>query len=460
LFQIALIGIQWRWFAIKRAKTAMTPNKKHIMKLKQQTLTFALILGSGVCLYAQGQTTATPAAGSATANTTGTAASEPFVKIQGTDVKFAGVPPVTFHGFASQGFLISDKYNYLGDSTRGSFRFSEFALNASMNPAPRTRIAAQGFSYCVGKAGNYDVDLDYGLIEYRVADSFGIRAGRVRRQEGLYNHIQDLDVARTWVLLPQGIYPARWRDMYTTVDGGQVFGNFSLGKAGGIEYELYSGLQRPKLNGGLAWQKANIPPYSKLTDINSPWMNGFQLWYQTPVEGLRAGVAFNIDKNITFATANNRTTRGTPYVQHYSLEYLRGPWTFQAEYFTYAVKYHVTGAGLPDRFVRIAPDAWFLSGAYRFNRYVEVGSYYSEYYPDIHNRSDLAYAKANAGSPGSDSHQRDVALSVRVDPLSWWTIKAEVHMIQGTGQLYDTVSNPVRDDRWWPMLALKTTLSF
>lgn len=34
------------------------------------------------------------------------------------------------HGFASQGFLISDKYNYLAhDSKKGSFQYNELGIN-------------------------------------------------------------------------------------------------------------------------------------------------------------------------------------------------------------------------------------------------------------------------------------------------------------------------------------------
>ena len=87
------------------------------------------------------------------------------------------LPPVDFHGFVSQGFLYSSKYNYLGDSSQGSFKFTEAALNASFNPFPRTRISAQAFTYDVGDAGNYDVVLDYAQVEYTFNDYFGIRAG-------------------------------------------------------------------------------------------------------------------------------------------------------------------------------------------------------------------------------------------------------------------------------------------
>src|ERR1039457_5608376 len=71
------------------------------------------------------------------------------------------LPPVDFHGFVSQGFIASDKYNYLGDSTRGSLLFTEAGLNASINPFPRTRITAQAFLFDVGNVGEYNLALDY-----------------------------------------------------------------------------------------------------------------------------------------------------------------------------------------------------------------------------------------------------------------------------------------------------------
>src|SRR3954466_8799332 len=64
------------------------------------------------------------------------------------------LPPLTFHGFVSQGFLASTKYNYLdSDSKNGSFRFTEAGLNVSMNPFPRTHSTAQGFLFDVGHVG-------------------------------------------------------------------------------------------------------------------------------------------------------------------------------------------------------------------------------------------------------------------------------------------------------------------
>lgn len=409
----------------------------------------------------QGQQTppANPPAPSAAPPAATSTDSHPMVSFQGTELHVGNLPPVSFHGFASQGFLVSDTYDYLGHTTAGSGRFSEFGLNASLNPAPRTRIAAQAFSYAVGQAGDYDVVLDYALAEYTFCNEVGIRAGRVRREEGIYNDIVDLDMARTWVLLPQGMYPAMWRDMYSTIDGGEVFGSLPLSKVGTVDYELYSGVQRPKLNGGLAAVQENR--LSPLASINSPWLNGGQIWWNTPLNGLRLGAAVNYDKDVTYVTKTGRRSVGSPLVQHYSIDYNWHAWTFQAEYFTYIIDYHQTGGGRPSAIRHIEPDSWYVSAAYRFNKWFEAGSYYTEYYTDKRYRTAAAYKAHNPpGTPGSDAEQRDLAVALRFDPMPWWIIKVEGHMIQGTANLNNNRANPVRDDRWWPMLALKTSFTF
>jgi hypothetical protein len=364
------------------------------------------------------------------------------------------LPPVNFHGFISQGFIASSEYNYLGHSSQGSFKFTEAGLNLSLNPLPRTRIAAQAFTYAVGEAGQYDVVLDYALAEYTFNDYIGIRGGRIRRPEGIYNDIQDVDLARTFVLLPQGMYNARWRDFYVALDGGELFGTLPLARFGSLSYSLYYGIERPKLNGGLSLQKANLPPFSPLVSLNAPEMGGGQLWWNTPLNGLRTGVALNYVRDLTFRTASGQQSQGSPFTQRYSLEYVWHAWTFQAEYLRFKINYDISGGGPPNTTRLVEPDSWYLGAAYRFNKWIEAGSYYTEYYADVHNRSGAGLAFP------SDASQKDLALSLRYDVTDWWILKVEGHYIRGTAQLLDNAANPVRGDNGWWLLAVKTTFSF
>lgn len=377
------------------------------------------------------------------------------------------MPPLEFHGFASQGFLYSSDYNYLANDTKnGSFQFSEVGLNVAMNPFPHTRIAAQGFDFDVGNVGQYDPFLDYALIEYTVNDEVGIRAGRIRRPSGIYNSIQDIDLARTYVLLPQGMYDARWRDWSAGLDGGELFGEFSFRKAGSLSYEAYAGKVTMQENGGVARYAENANNLSVGTLDDTPTFGG-QLWYNTPVSGLRVGAAVAYMSNFGFTGSTTAMipvapgvfvpadvtahSVGNVFFQQYSVEYLWRNWTFQAEYYTYDFsgwghnQIYIPAASKTLSTLQVAsdnPETWYAAVSHRFNKHVELGTYYSMW-------------------QDASLKQNDLALCLRLDLKDWWIFKIEGHYIEGTGLLRDQANNPhVDNNSGWFMLALKTTVSF
>ena len=365
------------------------------------------------------------------------------------------MPPLTFHGFASQGFLASTKYNYLDKDTKnGSFRFTEAGLNAAVDPFPRTHIAAQAFLFDVGDIGKYEPMLDFASVEYTFNDYIGVRGGRIRRPEGIYNQVIDVDLSRTSILLPQGIYDARWRDFYADLDGGEIFGTLPMSKAGSLSYEIYYGITRPSNEGGIAELLHNkLPPGSSVA-INQPPTVGGQLWWNTPLDGLRAGAGglhvedseFTLGINLPpppfgpgKITSISKSKIDTGII---SLDYEWNHWTFQAEYLR---TWMSPGA---------IYDTWYASVDYRFNKWFQAGTYYTEYYPNSFDRDgkDLP--------AHSDGYQKDIALSLRFDLTSWWIFKLEGHYIRGTALLNDNGANPSRGGDGWFMFAGKTTFSF
>jgi hypothetical protein len=376
-----------------------------------------------------------------------------------------GEKTASFHGFASQGFLASTDYDYLGRSRDGSFEFNEFGLNTSISPFNRTRITAQAFTFDVGNVGNYELILDYASIEYTVNDHVGFRGGRVRRPGGIYNHIQDVDLARTAILLPQGMYDARWRDFSTSIDGGLVFGSFSLGSGGALSYEAYAGYMNLSKEGGVARILENgLPPapIGGFSGIDKSLIAGGQLWWNTPVDGLRFGVSggqvFDFTWHISvappFGPGGMKTEVDIPFGQ-VSLEYQKDGWTFQTEYYTYKT----TGFDMLENGMILAPtssqpDVWYVGLSKRLTPWLELGSYYTEYFTDVDNRGGVGTAVP------SDAFQKDAALSARFDITDWWIFKLEGHYIRGTGLLHSSTLNPVRNDDGWWLFAAKTTLSF
>ena len=92
---------------------------------------------------------------------------------------------------------------------------------------------------------------------------------------------------------------------------------------------------------------------------------------------------------------------------------------FQAEYQLQYYNSHTEAQGntVPNSYTHAAPQVRYGGVAYRVNKWLEVGSYYTEYYADANNSHG-----AEMVTP-SDAYQKDVALSLRFDPKPWWVIK-------------------------------------
>ena len=206
-------------------------------------------------------------------------------------------------------------------------------------------------------------------------------------------------------------------------------------------------------------------PLASLSGIDSSLITGAQLWWNTPLDGLRLGAsggqvwdfAWNIRLDPALTSLPSTVTRHTesdiPFVC-LSAEYLWEGWTFQAEYYSIFLDFVDTIGGTQVSGDKYATDAWYVGASYRVNNWLELGTYYTEYYADTADR------RGHARSVSSDAFQKDLALSSRFDITDWWLFKLEGHWIRGTALLQDAVHNPSRNgDSWW-MFAAKTTFSF
>lgn len=446
--------------------TDTTTNHKHYIGNKQNMKKNRLDRSLGICVIATCiaiSSHADPTASNASSSAAGE--SRPFLKWDGTSLTIGKLPTLDFHGFLSQGYLLSSDYNYLGQTTEGgSFKFTEAGVNTSFSPFERTRISAQGFLFDVGDdVGKYQPILDYAQVEYTFNNHIGVRGGRIRRAQGIYNSIVDVDLARTSVLLPQGMYDSRFRDFYASLDGGEFFGSIPLGKGGSLSYEAYGGIVSPSMNGGITKEFNDkyygfrvpiapgvyLPATVQLDSIGSAPLGGVQLWWNTPVDGLRvggsatyvSGMVFDSTVIIPLAAIRRRQSVPVDFSMYQgSLEYVWKQWTFQTEY--------MMRTQSPQGETAIYTDSWYVSADRRFNKWFDAGVYYTEYYGDTTQRGN------------SQKHQKDTALSLRFDLKDWWIFKVEGHYINGTGLLKDSVANPVRDNNGWFMLAVKTTFSF
>ena len=372
---------------------------------------------------------------------------------------------IQFGGFASQGFIANTGNNdYLGETSKGTFDFREYAVNSSYSTG-QFRVGAQAFGQKLGDYGDDKIKLDWATIDYQPAQWFGLRVGRVKTPRGLYNEALDVDSVRPFVLLPQSVYDARLRDFNSAFNGGMLFGNVGIGHAGSLDYRAYYGDIPLSTSSGASDYFNNDAPIPNAY-IGMDYTVGGSLFWNTPVQGLRTGYSFTRYNN--FGAGRSAPAGGPPgapnliidrttpnYDRHLlSVEYIKGDWTFAGEAgedtatYTLALPSNVAGNGNTQDFT--AKYA-YISAARRFTPRFEAGSYVSYSYDVI------------TGIAPMNLKQLDYALSAHFDINDHLLVKAEVHYMDGSGKLFNTATHaqPIEGrDNSWVLFAVKTTLSF
>ena len=346
------------------------------------------------------------------------------------------------HGFASQGALLTSDNNYLAHTERGSLEFTEAGINFTKSLDDRLSVGLQLFARDLGPTGSYAAMFDWLYLDYRWQDWLGLRAGRVKLPHGLYNDTSDIDAAQPVILLPQSVYPATNRNFLLAQTGLELYGYYSMGSAGSLDYHVYAGtlyLSIPDSNG------------LHIETLEVPYIAGGRLLWETPVEGLRVGAsvlsgelegAYTVPMPApTRVEFDVRSTNGLG-----SVEYLRKGVLLAAEYGRSIGKSTVG----PTTTHTTAEQAYGLAG-YRWRPWLQTTAYYSLYHPDVRQRS------------GREHHHYDAAAAVRFDVSPHWIVKLETHFVQGTAalspQLNDGKPLSALTNHWW-LLAAKTTVYF
>jgi len=373
---------------------------------------------------------------------------------------------IQFGGFASQGYLANTGHNdYLGQTSKGTFDFREYAASASWANGP-WRIGAQAFGQKLGRYGDDKIMLDWATVDYQPAQWFGVRAGRVKMPRGLYNEALDLDAVRPFVLLPQSVYDNRLRDFDSFFDGGMVYGNRGRPGSGSIDYRFFYGKKPLSLNSGASdYFNADAPFVNKAIGIKS--VIGGSVFWNTPVNGLRVGYSFSRFQDFdTVRYVIPKKADGHKFTPNYdrhlfSVEYIKAEWVFAAEAGRENVSYAVLYPSLPPTpaltGVRLFSKYryYYLSAARRINRWLEVGTYFSY--------SNFTQTGVNVLIGFPQLRQGDTALSLRFDATDHLIFKLEGHYMDGAGKIFDFPAYPqpvAQRDNAWSMIAVKSTYTF
>jgi hypothetical protein len=347
---------------------------------------------------------------------------------------------VQVHGFASQGFVYTDENNWLTMNTsQGSGAMTDMGLTVSSQLTDKFRVGAQVYDRNLGELGRWHPSLDWAVADYRFNNWLGIRAGKVKTTLGLYNDSQDLDSLHVFAPLPQSVYPTDLRDTMIAHAGGDLYGNVPLRHhLGDLAYTAYVGHRSDSIYSGYPYLVTNSQVYFRS-------MGGLQyggdLRWNTPVTGLMIG-ASRMNEEITgkgtFVNPLNPSAGLVPYeisstsywTNGYYGEYIAHGLRIDAEYRRHFSRQpYVAGTE-----VEIDTRAWYVSGAYRIRKHIEVGSYYSHY--TVTNvvggpLGSLFPSQTETDLP--QNHVYDKVAAARIDLNRYTYVKLEGHFINGYG---------------------------
>lgn len=379
--------------------------------------------------------------------------------------------PVEVHGFVSQGFIKTTQNNYLAESKRGSFEFSEVAINFSKDLTDRMRIGMQLFTHDLGPLGNYRTRFDWFYLDYHFFDWLGVRAGRTKLPFGLYNESSDIDAARVPILLPQSVYPVSNRDFLLAQTGAEVYGNVAIGPVGSLEYRLY---------GGTVFFDTSDATLA-FSNISVPYILGGRLMWQTPVPGLQAGGSvqtLRIDADLPAAqVAQLQMAGGLPagfsgdlplkipaLLGVGSVEYSANDLLVAAEYSRWRVSIESPIPALAAE--KSVSERFYVMSSYHVRPWLSPGLYYSVMFPHASDRSGKKPepdSPPNAPPLGRAAYQHDLGATVRFDLNPYWIVKVEGHFMHGTAGLDSSLNDNVPLSsltRDWGVFLVKTTAYF
>lgn len=401
-----------------------------------------------------------------------------LVALTAATAALAGQPQI--HGVVSQGYLKSTDYNYLIPSEEGSFAFHEAMLNFSTRVTDNIRVGAQLMGRNFGTDGNEDIVLDWAFGDWRLRDEFGLRVGKVKTPHGLYNQTRDVDMVRNAILLPQSVYTEKYRGFMNAFEGVSAYGTLAIGEAASVEYEAYVGTVDFDNNHFLSQDVVNKNFVSAIYGTALPvsyeaaeakYVGGGALRVNTPLDGLRLG------GSVVRSESSGRTEFFGPlgsfgvdsklklddwYVlsAEYTADRFMLAYEFNRVFADFSADGLLVPTGLPDPYPATAlieaggadrRGGWYGMGTFQATDYLQLGSYYSVYYPDYDQRDSDAFA----------AYQKDLAFTVRYDVTDFWLLKFEAHLMKGFGDVTAQENlDAAFDTEDWTLFGVKSTFYF
>lgn len=335
-----------------------------------------------------------------------------------------------FHGFAAQGFSLSDGNNYFGDSRHGSGNFYELGLNSTVAISPDLLVSAQGILRRAGRLDTEGLRLDFAQLDYRLLSTTrsnaGLRIGKVKNPYGFFNDTRDVVFTRPGIVLPESVYYERsgLRSVIFSREGGQLYGDLALGEhtvslSGnyGLNFDLDAAEKR-----NLLGSSTTLPNDIRVSEfyvarLQDDWNAGR---IRLAASYLHAAIT------VQPTPASPIEGRETASFWLLSAQYNQPRYSLTGEY---VLQYAKARSNIAAPF-SIAGDGFYLQADYRIQPQWTVVVRYEASFSNRHDRDGREYAEQTGG----DRHDRfshDEMIGLNWSPTQHWGFWAEFHLIQG-----------------------------
>jgi len=375
---------------------------------------------------------------------------------------------IHIHGFISQGYMLSDRNNYLANTDGGTLEFNDAAINFSRQFRPNFHIGCQLYTRDIGDVGNNKIELDWAFADYRMNDLLGFRLGKIKLPHGLYNDTRDIDMLRTFIFLPPVYYDIS-RSTINAMNGLGIYGNVQFESFGSIDYQILNGAKRIESDSG--WSRYMERRGVDIIDFDVGYAGCGALTWYPEIDGLRLGISgiyfdMDADAEINIFPLPPQYHIPGPDIQYQLnnfkifvnyIEYTFHEIIFAAEYMIFRGDIKVETLA-PDILpivtsIPVKTDTFYLSMTYRITDFFEMGGYYAVFWPDSSDKKGRSLPLNYLG------WHKETAICFRFDITDSLIFKAETHLIDG-GALMMPQDNPEGVKQRTSLLLLKLGLSF
>lgn len=192
---------------------------------------------------------------------------------------------IQIHGYLTQGYGQGDDFSLFGLDDEGTSNYRSVALNLRAELGERGQFVVQLAHERSGdspfNALHDDVQLDWAYYEHRFDAGTRVRVGRLPIPFGVYNELRDVGTVLEFFRPPVAIY---FEGAFSseTLDGLSVSHGFELADRWSLDASGYYG----------EWDRAEyVSGAEAAVEGKARDGHGLQLWLNTPVTGLRFGLA-------------------------------------------------------------------------------------------------------------------------------------------------------------------------